>query len=124
MPDVQEEPCCTPIATAARNSARKQVPLPEGTPQAMLSAVFASGGYQLRHSPVGFRSQWHCTPQAAVGLHPRRGRWRSGCRTAARALFKPGEHFYLGGHAAATGATFDAEGARALERAARAGARW
>ena len=41
----------------------EKVALPEGTPQAMLSEVFAASGYQLRHSPVGFRSQWHCTPQ-------------------------------------------------------------
>ena len=38
------------------------IPLGEGSPQAMLSELFASGGYQLRHSPVGFRSQFHCTP--------------------------------------------------------------
>ena len=36
--------------------------LDEGTPQAMLSALMPSGGCQLRHSPVGFRSQFHCTP--------------------------------------------------------------
>ena len=41
----------------------ERVPLGEGTPQAMLSEVFSSPGYQLRHSPVGFRSQWHCTPK-------------------------------------------------------------
>ena len=39
------------------------VELPEGNPQAMLSEVFFASGYQLRHSPVGFRSQWHCTPR-------------------------------------------------------------
>ena len=37
------------------------IPLGEGTPQSMLSQVFASGGYQLRMSPVGFRSSFHCT---------------------------------------------------------------
>ena len=37
------------------------VPYGEGTPQAMLSTLFACGGYQLRHSPVGFRSTFHCT---------------------------------------------------------------
>ena len=41
----------------------EQVPLTEGNPQAMLSQVFPCGGYQLRASPVGFRSQWHCTPK-------------------------------------------------------------
>ena len=30
---------------------------------AILSKVFGATGYQLRRSPVGFRSQWHCTPQ-------------------------------------------------------------
>jgi hypothetical protein len=37
------------------------IPLAEGTPQSMLSQVFDSGGFQLRESPVGFRSQFHCT---------------------------------------------------------------
>ena len=37
------------------------IPLNEGNPQSMLSEVFASGGYQLRTSPVGFRSQFHCS---------------------------------------------------------------
>ena len=32
--------------------------LSEGTPQARLSPLFASGGYQLRESPVGFRTGW------------------------------------------------------------------
>ena len=32
------------------------MPLTEGTPTSMLSALMPSGGYQLRHSPVGFRS--------------------------------------------------------------------
>src|SRR5258708_7517898 len=40
------------------------VPLGGGNPQAMLSELFPASGYQLRHSPPGFRSQWHCTPQA------------------------------------------------------------
>ncbi|MDP3412308.1 MAG: hypothetical protein Q8S16_03830, partial [Polaromonas sp.] len=39
------------------------VALSEGTPQAMLSPLAPSTGYQLRHSPVGFRSQFHCTPK-------------------------------------------------------------
>jgi len=37
------------------------IPLNAGNPQSMLSEVFASGGYQLRTSPVGFRSQFHCS---------------------------------------------------------------
>ena len=41
----------------------ERVPLGAGTPQTILSAIFPSAGYQLRQSPVGFRSQFHCTPQ-------------------------------------------------------------
>ena len=36
--------------------------LDEGTPLSRLSALMGSGGYQLRESPPGFRSQFHCTP--------------------------------------------------------------
>ena len=39
----------------------ESVSLTEGTPQAMLSPLMPSGGYQLRQSPVGFRSTFHCT---------------------------------------------------------------
>ena len=35
--------------------------LTEGTSQTMLSPLRPSSGYQLRQSPVGFRSQFHCT---------------------------------------------------------------
>ena len=31
----------------------ESIPLDQGTPQSMLSEVFASSGYQLRTSPVG-----------------------------------------------------------------------
>jgi hypothetical protein len=68
------------------------VPLNEGNPQSMLSEVFAAGGYQLRHSPVGFRSQFHCSGhtqwcfilggQMEIGVH---GESR---------VFGPGQHFY------------------------------
>ena len=36
------------------------VALTQGTPQSMLSDVFASGDYHLRTIPVWFRSQFHC----------------------------------------------------------------
>ena len=38
------------------------ISLDEGTPQSMLSRVLPATGCQLRESPVGFRSDWHCTP--------------------------------------------------------------
>jgi hypothetical protein len=83
----------------------EEVPLPEGTPQSMLSQVFASSGYQLRHSPVGFRSQWHCTskPQWVFILG---GEMEIGLQDGSSRVFKPGEHFYSA-DTLPDGATFD-----------------
>jgi len=69
------------------------VPLDQGTPQSMLSEVFASGGYQLRTSPVGFRSQFHCTtaPQWCFILG---GQMEIGLQGGVSRIFKPGDHFY------------------------------
>ena len=71
----------------------EELPLTEGTPQAMLSAVFPSSGYQLRHSPVGFRSQWHCTPKPQW-VFILGGEMEIGLQDGSSRLFKPGEHFY------------------------------
>lgn len=83
------------------------LPLPQGTPQSMLSELFASGGYQLRESPLGFRSQFHCTgtPQWVFIL---RGAMEIGLQDGSSRLFKPGEHFYSADVLPA-GATFDAK---------------
>ena len=54
----------TVLFTDADGRARfreEAVALTEGTPQAMLSPLMPSGGLQLRQSPVGFRSSFHCT---------------------------------------------------------------
>lgn len=69
------------------------LPLTEGTPQALLSPLAASGGYQLRESPVGYRSQFHCTatPQWVFIL---RGRMEVGLQDGSTRSFGPGEHFY------------------------------
>ncbi len=80
--------------------------LGEGSPQSMLSAVFPSGGYQLRHSPVGFRSQFHCSP------HPQwvfilSGEMEIGLQGGVSRIFRPGQHFYSADLLPA-GATFDA----------------
>ena len=82
------------------------VPLNEGKPQALLSALTPSAGMQLRHSPVGFRSEFHCTetPQwvfilggcMQIGLQD--GSWRS---------FGPGQHFYSADRLPADAAAFD-----------------
>lgn len=81
------------------------VPLEDGTPQARLSALSASGGYQLRRSPVGFRSQFHCTvdPQWVFILS---GQMEIGLQDGSSRVFGPGQHFYSADHLP-DGATFD-----------------
>ena len=83
----------------------ESVPLQQGTPQSMLSEVYASGGYQLRHSPLGFRSSFHCTgaPQWCFILQ---GQMEIGLQGGVSRIFKPGEHFYSADLLPA-GATFD-----------------
>jgi hypothetical protein len=82
------------------------VALTEGKPAAMLSPLFPSGGYQLRHSPVGFRSQFHCTadPQWVFILA---GEMEIGLQDGSSRIFKAGQHFYSADHLPA-GAAFDA----------------
>ena len=81
------------------------IPLGEGSPQAMLSELFASGGYQLRHSPVGFRSQFHCTP-TPQWVFILGGEMEIGLQGGVSRVFKPGQHFYSADVLPA-GATFD-----------------
>lgn len=71
----------------------ESIPLAQGTPQSMLSYVFASGGYQLRTSPVGFRSQFHCTG-ASQWCFILGGQMEIGLQGGVSRVFKPGEHFY------------------------------
>jgi hypothetical protein len=82
------------------------VPLSGGTPQAMLSELFPSSGYQLRHSPVGFRSQWHCTPQAQW-VFILGGEMEIGLQDKSSRVVRAGEHFYSADLLPA-GASFDA----------------
>lgn len=81
------------------------VPLTEGTPQSMLSRLAASGGMQLRESPVGFRSQFHVTlsPQWVFILQ---GTMVIGLQDGSTRSFGPGQHFYSADLLPA-GATFD-----------------
>lgn len=69
------------------------VPLDQGKPEAALSALMPSGGYQLRTSPVGFRSSFHCTgaPQWVFILG---GQMEIGLQDGSSRMFKPGAHFY------------------------------
>ena len=82
------------------------VALDQGKPQALLSAMLPASGLQLRHSPVGFRSQFHCTP------HPQwvfilSGQMEIGLQGGVSRVFGPGEHFYSADVLPA-GASFDA----------------
>ena len=69
------------------------LPLTEGKPQARLSPLMPSGGLQLRMSPVGFHSDFHCTenPQWLFVLS---GQMEIGLQDGSTRLFGPGEHFY------------------------------
>jgi hypothetical protein len=71
----------------------ERVALTEGKPQARLSPLLPSGGLQLRISPVGFRSEFHCTelPQWVFILG---GTMEIGLRDGSSRVFGPGQHFY------------------------------
>lgn len=69
------------------------LPLQAGTPAARLSDVLPATGLQLRRSPVGFCSEFHCTgsPQWLFVLQ---GRMEIGLQDGSSRLFGPGEHFF------------------------------
>lgn len=81
------------------------VPLTEGKPAARLSPLMPSAGMQLRMSPVGFRSDFHCTdnPQWLFVLQ---GQMEIHLQDGSSRTFGPGQHFYSGDTLPA-GATFD-----------------
>jgi hypothetical protein len=71
----------------------ERIALGEGAPQAMLSALFPSSGYQLRHSPAGFRSRFHCTPKPQW-VFILEGEIEIGLQDGSSRIFRPGEHFF------------------------------
>jgi oxalate decarboxylase/phosphoglucose isomerase-like protein (cupin superfamily) len=77
----------------------------QGTVQSQLTEVFSAEGYQLRHSPVGFRSQFHVTgkPQWVFILS---GQMEIGLQDGSSRVFSAGEHFYSADTLPA-GASFD-----------------
>ena len=83
----------------------EQLQLAKGTPQARLSALFSSGGYQLRESPVGFRSQFHCT-QTPQWVFILAGQMEIGLQDGSSRVFGPGQHFFSADTLPA-GASFD-----------------
>ena len=83
------------------------IALSEGKPMARLSPPMPSGGCQLRESPVGFRSEFHCseTPQWVFIL---KGAMEIGLQDGSSRVFRPGEHFFSADTLPA-GAAFDAQ---------------
>ena len=84
----------------------QDVELSHGSPRSMLSALSPSGGYQLRHSPVGFTKEFHCTkePQFVFILS---GEMQISLQDGSSKTFTPGQHFYSS-DLLPEGETFDA----------------
>ena len=82
------------------------IALSEGKPAALLSPLMPSGGCQLRRSPVGFRSDFHCTVDAQW-VFILRGQMEIGLQDGSSRTFGPGQHFFSA-DALPAGATFDA----------------
>lgn len=96
------------LATGADGRAyfhEESLPLSEGKPASQLSPFMKAQGYQLRHSPVGFRSDFHCTgePQWVFILQ---GQMEIGLQGGVSRVFGPGQHFYSADTLPA-GAVFD-----------------
>jgi hypothetical protein len=85
----------------------ERIALTEGSPASRLSPLMPSGGYQLRESPVGFRSEFHCTthPQWVFILG---GQMEIGLQGGQSRVFGPGEHFFSA-DTLPPGADFDAK---------------
>lgn len=85
----------------------EQIALTEGSPAAALSALAPSGGVQWRQSPVGFRSEFHCTGKTQW-LVVLQGQMEIGLQDGSSRIFKAGDFFYSGDVLPAC-ATFDAK---------------
>ena len=98
----------------------ESIPLDEGTPQTMLSQILPASGCQLRRSPAGFRSDWHCTPKPQW-LFVLEGEMEIGLRDGTTRVFRPGEHFFSA-DVLPEGAAFDPKlhGHRSAQRGAKA----
>ena len=67
--------------------------LDEGTPQARLSELMPTQGMQLRHSPVGFRSDFHVSSHAQW-VFILQGQMQIGLQDGSGKVFSAGQHFY------------------------------
>ena len=71
----------------------EDIPLPGGTPKALLSELIPSSGFQVRHSPPGVSSDFHCTT-TAQWLVVLSGAMEIGLRDGTSRIFRAGEHFF------------------------------
>jgi hypothetical protein len=71
----------------------EEIALPGGSPKAMLSELLPSGGFQVRHSPPGVSSDFHCTT-TAQWLVVLGGEMEIGLRDGSARIFKAGDHFF------------------------------
>ena len=71
----------------------ERIALVEGTSEARLSTLLPASGYQLRESPVGFRSQFHCTPRPQW-VFILKGEMEIGLQDGSSRRFAAGEHFF------------------------------
>ena len=83
----------------------ESLPMGKGTPQSQLTEIFKAEGYQLRYSPVGFRSQFHTTGKAQW-VFILSGQMEIGLQDGSSRVFSAGEHFYSA-DTLPEGATFD-----------------
>jgi hypothetical protein len=71
----------------------ENLPLPDGSPKALLSELLPSAGFQVRHSPPGVSSDFHCTT-TAQWLVVLSGEMEIGLRDGSARIFKAGDHFF------------------------------
>lgn len=81
------------------------IPLGEGSALAQLSPVTSATGIQFRHSPVGFRFPFHCSPKPQW-VFILSGAMEIGLQDGSTRLFNPGDHF-LSADILPEGVTFD-----------------
>jgi hypothetical protein len=107
---MDREPSFTKVVlyTAADGRAawrEERIALDQGKPDARLSDLLPASGYQLRESPVGFRSEFHCTPKPQW-VFILRGEMQIGLHDGSSRRFAAGEHFFSADVLPA-GASFD-----------------
>lgn len=83
----------------------EEIALPGGSPKALLSDLIPSGGFQVRQSPPGVSSDFHCTT-TAQWLVVLSGQMEISLRDGTARIFKAGDHFFSN-DLLPPGATFD-----------------